>query len=473
MGVSREEIVWCYRALLGRAPESEAVVESHQGDQDFKRLVERIVLSAEFAAAKSASAAAGQALMSVVMPSFNQAAFIEESVRSVLRQDYQPLELIVMDGGSTDSTLNRLESLQGEFGCRLRWISERDSGPANAINKAFKLARGEFIGWLNSDDLYTPGAAATAARHLAANPDTLMVYGEGQHIDAQGLPLGRYPTRPPSASIQAFHDGCYICQPTVFLRREVFDAIGYLDESLGTAFDFDFWLRIFRRFPERIAYLDRLQACSRLHGDCITQRQRRQVAVEGVRLLARHVSKPRPHWLLTYRDEACASYPFNSGPVFDLRRHMAEIIAEVEDCFDSEALTWLSAEMARDARLKLALPGVFASVYPDGWAPANLALRLRGLPAGCTSISVKGLHAWPVFFPLYLTVSTSWGDEQRITIDKPGPFELRIPLPNGLPGESATVLIASKDTFVPRLVEPESTDGRQLAFKLEALCLND
>lgn len=468
MSLSKEEVIWCYRNLLGREPASEAELASHLADADFKRLVERIVQSAEYSAAR----AAPRPLVSVVMPSFNQAAFIEEAVRSVLGQDYQPLELVVADGGSTDGTQLRLGALLGEFGGRLRWISERDSGPANAINKALKLARGGVIGWLNSDDLYAAGAVSAAARHLAANPDTLMVYGEGEHIDAHGRTLGRYPTRPPAASIQAFHDGCYICQPTVFLRREVFDLVGWLDESLATAFDFDLWLRIFKRFPDRIAHLDRIQAYSRLHGECITQKQRRQVALEGVRLLARHVGKPRPHWLLTYWNEACASYPFGGEPD-DLRQHLAEAVEQVKDCFDGESLLRLSAELARDARLRLALPGVFADVYPDGWTSPTLTLRLRNLPAGRASLRLDCLHAWPVFFPLSLSIKTSWGGEERVTIDKPGPFALAVPLPEGLAEGQATILIAAQDTFVPRLMDPDSADNRRLAFKVEALRLGD
>jgi hypothetical protein len=410
--------------------------------------------------------------VSVVMPSFNQAGFIEDAARSALGQDYRPLELVVMDGGSTDGTLHRLEALLGEFGGRLRWVSERDRGPAHAVNKALELARGEFIGWLNSDDLYAPGAVSAAVRHLAANPDTLMVYGEGEHIDAAGKPLGRYPTRPPSATIQAFHDGCFICQPTAFLRRAAFDALGGLDESLATAFDFELWLRMFRRFPGRVAHLDRVQAFSRLHGGSITHQQRRQVALEGVRVLARHAGAPRLHWLLTYREEVCASYPFG-GELGGLRQHLAETAAEVADCFDAESLLRLSVEMAGDARLRLALPGVFAGVYADGWAPPALALRLRGLPAGCASIRLDCLHAWPVFFPLSLAVKTSWGSEDRVTVAKPGPFELAIPLPGGPPGGNATVLIIAKDTFVPRREDPDSADGRRLAFKVEALRLGD
>ncbi|MBK8384819.1 MAG: glycosyltransferase [Candidatus Accumulibacter sp.] len=137
------------------------------------------------------------ARVTVVMPSFNQGRFIEAAVRSVLEQAYPGLELLIVDGGSSDGTLPCLERLLAVFGDKLRWLSEKDSGPANAINKALRLARGEFVGWLNSDDLYAPGAVATAAAYLTANPEMVMVYGEAEHVDETGTRLAAYQSRRP------------------------------------------------------------------------------------------------------------------------------------------------------------------------------------------------------------------------------------------------------------------------------------
>jgi glycosyltransferase involved in cell wall biosynthesis len=409
-------------------------------------------------------------LVSVVMPSFNQAQFIEAAVRSVLEQDCHNLELVVVDGGSTDGTLQRLESLLAEFGSRLRWVSERDSGPANAVNKALSMATGDIIGWLNSDDLYAPGAVGEAVRHFAANPDVVMVYGEGEHIDAEGRPLGRYPTRAPSATIQAFQDGCFICQPTAFLRREVFVEVGYLQEGLVTAFDFELWLRVFRRFPDRIGYLDRVQAYSRLHNDCITQRMRRLVAVEGVKILARHVGKARVQWVLAYLDELYSSYPFGDVPS-DLPADLRALIDELKDCFDEDGLESLNAMLAQDARLKIALPGVFADVSIDGWASKILALRFRDSLTYCSLIRIQCAHLRPVFAPLSLAIRTSWGSVLNVRVEKSGPFELAIPLPRTGVGANVIVSIESENVFVPSATDPKSGDGRQLAFKVHGLQL--
>lgn len=413
-----------------------------------------------------------QTLVSVLMPSLNQAAFIESAIRSVLDQDYPNVELVVADGGSTDGTLRRLETLLDVYGTRLRWVSEGDKGPANAVNKALGMARGRLIGWLNSDDLYAPGAVSAAAQHFADNAGTLLVYGEGEHIDGTGRPLGRYPTRLPSVGIEAFHEGCFICQPTVFLRREVFDELGPLDESLSTAFDFELWLRIFRRFPGQIAHIDRVQAFSRLHEACITQRMRRLVAIEGIRVLAQHLGNAKPHWLLTYFEELYAHYPFD-GDVLDLKTHAAEVLDQVKGCLEDEALQDLQNRVFEDARLKTALPGVFATLHPDGWASSRLVLRYRASCQAHRSIKLHCVHAMPRFSPLRLQIKTSWGRDSRIVVERPGPFSLLLDCPIPPAGNNLVILIESKDIFVPQALDPNSTDSRELAFRVEGLQLID
>ncbi len=192
----------------------------------------------------------------------NQRRFLPEAVESVLGQDGVRLELIVADGGSTDGTQDWLAQ-RAQEDPRVRWHSQRDGGPAHAINWAMQQARGTVLGWLNSDDRYTPGALLRAVQALDAMPRALMVYGHGRHVDEFGYALDAYPTKPPGTSIAAFADGCFICQPTVVVRRTFLLLNGPLDESLRTAFDFDWWLRAFSRFPGRIGFVDALQrGCS-------------------------------------------------------------------------------------------------------------------------------------------------------------------------------------------------------------------
>lgn len=253
-----------------------------------------------------------QDLITVVMPSLNQRAFLHEAVESVMGQEGVQLELIVADGGSTDGTQDWLAA-RAKADRRLRWTSQPDGGPAQAINRAMRQARGTFLGWLNSDDRYTPGALLRAMQELRQWPDALMVYGHARHIDDVGRPLGAYPTQAPNTPIEEFAKGCFICQPSVVIRRSFMVLNGPLDENLRTAFDFDWWLRAFRRFPDRITFIEAVQAESRLHADCITLNLRLTVALEGVQLLRHHLGYAPNHWIKTWVIEALQSGELSSA----------------------------------------------------------------------------------------------------------------------------------------------------------------
>lgn len=270
-------------------------------------------------------------LVSVVMPSYNQAAFLDEAIASVLEQDWKHVELSVADGGSTDGSQAILERWQRRDS-RLRWHSEPDDGPAHALNKALGRVRGTLVGWLNSDDRYTPGAIGRAVNAMQDHPEWMLCYGEGAHIDAQGHSLGRYPTLPKPEDAKAgvpdkstFQDGCFICQPTVFFKTVMVRLLGPLDKSLKTAFDFDYWLRAFNAFPGRVGYLAEVQAQSRLHDDCITQQQRRLVALEGMTVLARHQKHALGHWVMTYLEEQQRQNVTQENLEGDLNRLLTDV----------------------------------------------------------------------------------------------------------------------------------------------------
>ena len=228
-------------------------------------------------------------LVSVVMPSLDQSRFIEAAIQSVLTQSYPHLELIVADGGSTDGTLDILREL-AEADTRLHWSSQPDTGPASALNRALGHVRGTIVGWLNSDDLYTPGAIARSLAAFDANPDWIMVYGQGEHIDEKTVPLDCYPTQPPEGPIERFAEGCFICQPTVYFKKAMYTLLGGFDSELKAAFDLDYWMRAFSAFPGRIGFLDVLQAQSRLHENCITRRAQDVVSVESTSVVSRNLA---------------------------------------------------------------------------------------------------------------------------------------------------------------------------------------
>jgi len=232
-------------------------------------------------------------LVTVVTPSYNQGRFIRATIESVLKQDYPRIEYLVMDGGSTDETVSILR----EYSDRLRWVSEPDHGQAHAINKGWRQARGSILAYLNSDDVYLPGAIAQAVAALEAHPEAAAVYGEGYHVDEEGRVLERYPTE--SFNPDRLQEICFICQPTVFLRREAVERAGYLDESLRYCMDYDLWIRL-ARAGKILSHTPHYLASTRLHADAKTLDQRGQAHAEILRVTHRHFGRVAPSLVFGY-----------------------------------------------------------------------------------------------------------------------------------------------------------------------------
>lgn len=231
-------------------------------------------------------------LVSIVTPVYNLADFIEETVLSVLNQDYPRIEYIVMDGGSTDGTLEIL----AKYRSRIRVISEPDRGTADAINRGFRISSGEIFAFLNGDDTYLPGAVRTAVECLMAHPEAGGVYGEANWITEDGRIIERYPTRPFDADLLARE--CFICQPACFLRREIFRKAGLLDPDLECAFDYDLWIRVSRLAP--LEKTDAVLANSRMRRASKTLGQRRRVFREALGVLKRHYGYVPFEWVYAY-----------------------------------------------------------------------------------------------------------------------------------------------------------------------------
>jgi len=245
--------------------------------------------------------------ISIVMPSFNQCKFIGEAIESILSQSVKnPIELVIMDGCSTDGTLKLLDKIKRSYPNTLFYYSERDSGPANAVNKAILKTRGDIVGWLNADDVYMPGTLSTVYKAFSDNPDWKVLYGHGQHINEEGDPLDYYPTKEPYTNIKEFANGCFICQPTVFFKRDLIEKAGQMDESLKTAFDYDWWIRIFSDFQKSIGFINQLVACSRLHQNNITFGQRERVIKESMQVIYKYFDNAPIHWFTSYANEKIA-----------------------------------------------------------------------------------------------------------------------------------------------------------------------
>ena len=202
--------------------------------------------------------------VSIVTPSFNQGRFIEATIHSVLEQDYPRIEYLVVDGGSTDDGREIIQ----RYADRLAWwVSEKDRGQTDAINKGFARATGQILAWINSDDIYHPGAVSEAVAYLQAHPEAGMVYGDADYIDENGRVIGRFPAA--QASYQRLRRGLInIPQQSAFIRADLWDKVGPLDPTFYFAMDYDLWVRLAALAP--LHYHPRLWASFRLHSSAKT-----------------------------------------------------------------------------------------------------------------------------------------------------------------------------------------------------------
>jgi len=199
-------------------------------------------------------------LVSIVTPSYNQAPFLEATIRSVLDQDYTPIEYFIIDGGSTDGSL---QIIQRYADCLAGWVSEPDHGQTDALNKGFAMAKGDILAWLNSDDTYEAGAVSGAVAYLQEHPEAGMVYGDASFVDTAGRVIGKFPAR--QTDYTRLRQGyVHIPQQASFFRGDLWRRVGPLDPSYYFAMDYDLWVRLAAVAP--LHYHPRTWANFRLHG---------------------------------------------------------------------------------------------------------------------------------------------------------------------------------------------------------------
>ena len=203
-------------------------------------------------------------LVSVVTPSFNQARFLERTLESVLTQNYPRIEYIVVDGGSTDASPEIIRKYSSSLAW---WVSEPDAGQTDAINKGLSHARGDILAWLNSDDMWLPGAVSAAVQASDQYPDCGLIYGAANYIDEQDRVIGRFPAA--QTDHRLLRQGyVHIPQQAAFFRGDLWRTVGPLDPSFYFAMDYDLWTRIAAR--ARLKFIPQVWGSFRLHGTAKT-----------------------------------------------------------------------------------------------------------------------------------------------------------------------------------------------------------
>jgi len=386
-------------------------------------------------------------LVTVVTPSFNQGEFIRATIESVLSQDYPHLEYIIMDGGSTDQT----SSVVQEYASRLTFISEKDRGQSHAINKGFGMAHGSILSWLNSDDLYLPGAVSKAVEGFRRNPRAGAVYGEGYLIDRQGAISCRFPHTEPLNLWKLVHLSDYILQQTVYFRKSTLDDIGYLDEDLHYTMDWDILIRIASKYP--IEYISEYLGCLREYPEAKSFSGGRRRIREIHAVLKRHTGLRFPpgsivYGLGTYHQTWCA------------------VLGRLLDGISGPVSRKAQAAIRLGAGLLITRAMRSQGLYLDEWVGPVLHYMV---PADSTPLVIEGSipETAPQLVPQVISVRVNglsmgehvlWGGDFKLTLDFPEEFK----------NQALRLEIRAARCWIPARF-PGRGDRRRLAYKLKSV----
>ena len=373
-------------------------------------------------------------VVSIVTPSYNMARFLEETIQSVLTQDYPRIDYTVMDGGSTDGTLEILKKYEG----RLRYQSAPDRGQADAINKGFANAHGSVFAYLNADDTYLPGAIGKAVCKLLAEPSAGMVYGEAYWVDEHGNVIERYPTL--SFDPKLLNSRCFICQPAAFFWRDTFLSAGMMNVDHHVALDYDLWIRIAKIFP--ISKIDDYLATSRMHRNNKTLARRRRVYREIVSIAKTHYGYVPHEWVNAY---ACYLID-RKDQFFDRSRPSLASLAlglAMGSYYNYRQLRryW------KDWQDAIVLGREFSGRWDDGWI-SKCYSSAREVDAEASHLEIAGRHIAPIRGGLKLTIRLDGRVVASRKLTDHGPFKIACELPPG-PPVKRLLEIESNRTFRP------------------------
>jgi hypothetical protein len=378
----------------------------------------------------------------------NQGRFIRTAIESVLSQDYPAIEYIVMDGGSTDETAEVVR----EYADRIRFVSEHDRGQSHAINKGWRLGRGEIVSWLCADDLLLPGAVSTVVAEFARRPETGLVYGECESVDANGNFLALTDAGAPDAW-GLIHGYDYIPQPAAFARRSVVESVGFVDEGLHWGMDWDLFIRIAK--AATMTHVPRPLARVRTYDQTKTLSGGRRRFRELVGIMRKHGSMRYPP----------AYFYYGLGTVqHSIRQHVSRQSGAL-----AMPMRWAgrAIDTACEIGLERAVTAARRGWHPDGWASPIVDIDL---PAGVTLLHLRGRvpGEYAALRGQVLTLSVGAAKVGRFHVGT-GEFAIDVPVPPAPVAEATRRLrVRAARHFVPRRSRING-DRRRLCYYLDEI----
>jgi glycosyltransferase involved in cell wall biosynthesis len=387
-------------------------------------------------------------LVTIVTPSFNQGRFIAATIESVLSQDYPSLEYLIVDGASTDETA----AVAARFEGRLTFISEPDRGQSDAINKGFRLARGEIVAWLNSDDIFLPGAVSTAVEALRRRPDAAAVYGDGYQIDEDGNVISRFAATQEFNLWRLVNLSDFILQQTVFFRRRIFDEIGFVDESLHYGMDWELLMRIGLHYP--IVYVPRDMGAIREYAAAKSFAGGTKRARELTAILRRHTQKMFPPGMFVYGlppYERLVNERIGRvlrGPLRPIGQRAQRVITRLSHGIMHSLIA--SAQ----------------GWYTDLWAGPRVEFAFPP-PRGRVLALAVALPPWLPYARQRLEFSTGGRIFARETFGK-GEFVIPVMPPRSTWEQPVTIAVRASSSFRPPRAREGVTDKRKLSYLLRS-----